>query len=215
MDYAIHQLIKTVDYDGLREALSKNTSLANQGISLDDNPTTAHPLHRICDGVFNGLYSDEEAMRMAAIFLAHGAHVDGEAVRAEEDTPLVAAASLHADAVALLYIESGANIHHAGCHGGTALHWAAWCGRDKLVQRLLASHAEINRLCIAFRSTPLFWGVHGYKFGGENNRHHQLECVRLLLKAGADKSIPNAEGYKPIQLLDPAFDTEMISVLTS
>jgi hypothetical protein len=71
---------------------------------------------------------------------------------------------------------------------------------------------EINKRCIEFKSTPLLWAVHGYKFGGDKNRLHQTECVRLLLEAGADKTIPNADGNKPIELLDKD-DTEMINLL--
>ena len=213
MDHSINELIKAVDYRGLQEALSKNHELANQGIPLDDNPALAHPLHRICDGVFNAMYSDEQAVKMAAIFLAHGAVVDGDPLIRGKDTPLVAAASLHADSVARLYIESGADITHPGCHGGTALHWAAWCGRDKLVKHLLNVNAEIEVRCITFKSTPLFWGVHGYKHGGDQNKSNHMECVRLLLNSGADKSVPNAEGYKPIDILNPAIDQEMISLL--
>lgn len=213
MNHTLKEFIKTVDYNGLQKALTENPSLANQGIPLDDNDALAHPLHRICDGVFHGIYSDDQAAEMATIFLAHGAHVDGDSLRDQKDTPLVAAASLHADAVALLYIERGANIHHGGCHGGTALHWAAWCGRDKVVKRLLDANPEIDRRCIEFKSTPLFWGVHGYKFGGDQNRKNQVECVRLLLKAGADKSIPNADGYKAIEILTADVDAEMINLL--
>jgi uncharacterized protein len=121
MDSAIKTLIQAVNYQALRHALSKDPALANAGIPLDDNPTLAHPLHRICDGVMKGLYTDVEAAEMAKIFLEHGANIDGDPLREKKDTPLVAAASLHADAVALLYIDRGANIHHGGCHGGTAI----------------------------------------------------------------------------------------------
>jgi uncharacterized protein len=212
MDYSLKALVRDVNYKGLQEALTQNPSLANEGISLDDNATTEHPLHRICDGVFHGLYSDEEAAEMAKIFLSHGARVDGNGFKENKDTPLVAAASLQSDAVALLYIDHGANIHHRGCHGGTALHWAAWCGRDKIVTRLLREKPDVNALCVDFKSTPLFWGIHGYKFGGVKNRHNQLECVRQLLHAGADKTIPNFEGYLPVELLG-ADDAELANVL--
>jgi len=213
MDHPLKKFIRTVDIEGLRRALSENSSLANRGIPLDDYETLAHPLHRICDGVFNGEYSDEQAAEMARLFLANGAKVDGDPLRELKDTPLIAAASLQSDAVALLLIEHGANIFHPGCHGGTALHWAAWCGRDKVVKRLLEAKAEINRLCVQFKSTPLFWGVHGYKSGGEKNRNNQVECVRLLLEAGADKSIPNFEGYKPIELLEAQADIEIVNLV--
>ena len=203
MHAEIKSLIDDKNYDKLRAILQENRHLVNEGIPCDDtNPTLAHPLHRICDGVFAKKYTDDEALDMAKIFLEFGANVNGGELIEKKDSPLIAASSLNADKVGILYIDHGANIHHAGCHGGTALHWAAWCGRDVLVKKLIEKRAEINRLCIDFRSTPLFWAIHGYRFGEGQNRHHQIECAKMLLDAGADRSIPNFEGYKPIQLLD-------------
>jgi uncharacterized protein len=196
------KLIETVDLEGIREALSENPALANLGLPVDDqNATLAHPLHRICDGVFNGLYSDAQAAAMAKLFLDHGANIDGFGLVDAKDSPLTAAASLQADEVALLYISKGADIQHRGCHGGTALHWAAWCGRDRVVRRLIEANAEVNRKCIDFQSTPLFWAVHGYTFGGEKNLHHQHACVKLLIEAGAEKNTRNFEGYLVTDLL--------------
>lgn len=197
------ELITNKDYEGIRKALSQNPSLANEGIPFDDaNTTKAHPLHRICDGVFAHSYTDREAVEMAKIFLEYGANVNGNDLTEKSDTPLTAAASLHAEETGLLYIENGADIHHAGCHGGTALHWAAWTGRDQLVNRLLQEGAAVNQRCIDFRGTPLLWAIHGFKNGGEENRLNQLECARLLIAAGADKTIPNIEGDAPLAFLD-------------
>ena len=208
------ELIENIDYEGIRNQLFKNPNLANEGIPCDEiNTTKAHPLHRICDGVFTGKYTDEEAVEMAKIFLEFGADVNGFELVENHDTPLVAAASLHADQVAILYIENGAIIHHAGCHGGTALHWASWCGRDKLVERLIREKAEINKKCIDFKGTPLLWAIHGYKFGGEKNRHNQIECARILLQAGADKKTANIEGATPMEFLDED-DAELIKLLS-
>jgi uncharacterized protein len=191
----IKKLIASLDYEGLRRLLSANPALANKGIAFDEkNPAEAHPLHRICDGVFNGTYSDEQATAIAAIFLEHGAQVNGFGFVQKNDTPLIAAASLHAEKVGMLYTDRGADIHHAGCHGGTALHWAAWTGRENLVAKLIAAGSDIHKKCIDFEGTPLLWAVHGYKFGGSGNRYHQIECVRLLLNAGADKNVTNNEG---------------------
>jgi len=196
------KLIDNKDYNGIEQALSANPHLANEGIPYDDvNTTKAHPLHRICDGVFSGRYSDDEAVIMAKIFLAHGAHINGNELIEKKDTPLVAAASLHADNVGILYIEHGADINHAGCHGGTALHWACWCGRPKLVKKLVEAGAEINRRCIDFKATPLFWAVHGLKNGGSNSMDDTIECVDILLKAGADKTIPNVDANTVFDLL--------------
>lgn len=207
------ELIINKDYEGIKKALSQNPTLANEGIPFDDkNPVKAHPLHRICDGVFAHAYTDKEAVEMARIFLAYGANVDGYTLTEKIDTPLIAAASLCAEEVGILYIENGASIHHAGCHGGTALHWAAWVGRDKLVERLIRGKADIHKRCIDFKGTPLLWAVHGFKHGGMENRHHQVECVRLLIGAGADKTAPNIEGTTPLGFLDEQ-DTELINLL--
>lgn len=149
---------------------------------------------------------------MAKIFLEYGANVNGNEPAEKTDTPLTAAASLHADETGILYIENGADIHHAGCHGGTALHWAAWTGRDQLVSRLLQEGATVNKRCIDFRGTPLLWAIHGFKNGGEENRHNQLECARLLIAAGADKTIPNIDGDTPFEFLDEE-DVEWINLL--
>lgn len=209
----IKSLVDNKNYNELRALLHGNHYLANEGIPYDDkNPTKAHPLHRICDGVFAKKYTDDDAVEMAKIFLEFGADVNGGELVEKKDSPLIAASSLNADKVGILYIDHGANIHHPGCHGGTALHWAAWCGRDVLVEKLIEKSAEINKLCIDFRSTPLFWAIHGYRFGEGQNRHHQVECARMLLDAGADRSIPNFEGYKPIQLLEDT-DKELKALL--
>lgn len=202
MAVSIKKLIDTKDYEGLRQALSTNSTLANAGIPYDGvNTSKAHPLHRVCDGVFSNKYSDEEAVEMATIFLDYGANINGGELVEKHDTPLIAAASLSADKVGLLYIEQGAEINHPGCHGGTALHWAAWCGRPVIVRKLVKMGAPINKRCIDFKSTPLFWAIHGYESGGGKRLQDYLECVKILLDAGANKSIPNKEGMTVFDLL--------------
>ena len=210
----LRRLIERVDLDGINNILHRDPDLANEVLPLNDrNPARAHPLHRICDGVFAGKYSDRDAVEIARIFLSHGARVNGNEVREKADTPLIAAASLRADEVAILYIERGADINHPGTHGGSALHWSSWCGRDRVVARLLEARAEINLRCIDFKATPLAWAIHGYKLGGPDNQYRQVECVRGLLEAGADRNIPNGENLCPVDMLD-ARDTELRHMLT-
>ncbi|MES1213872.1 MAG: ankyrin repeat domain-containing protein [Bacteroidota bacterium] len=199
----IKELIDNKNYEGIRQALKDNPEIANEGIPYDEvNTTKAHPLHRICDAVFSDKITDEEGVEIARIFLEYGANINGNELIEKKDTPLVAAASLHADKVAILFIENGAVINHPGCHGGTALHWSAWCGRDKVVKRLLEEGAEVNKLCIDFKATPLFWAVHGLKNGGKDDVSDYPECVRLFIQYGADKTIPNVDGNTPFSLLD-------------
>ena len=190
MGLSIKKLIDTKDYDGLRLSLSQNPSLANEGIPFDDvNTIKAHPLHRICDGVFSKTYSDEEAVEIAKIFLEFGANINGNELIEKRDTPLLAASSLYAYQVAILYIDNGAELNHPGCHGGTALHWAAWCGRPKVVEKLIQAHADINKKCIDFQGTPLSWAVHSANEGDKKELKGHLECIKMLLEAGANKNI--------------------------
>lgn len=197
----IRDIVFSGNLEALNNLLSVHPELANADFSLPDNPANEHPLHRICDGVFCGYYSEETGLELAKVFITHGTDVNVH--RAEgKDSPLTAACSLHCDQLALLYIRHGALVSHRGCHGGTALHWASWCGRNLLVEELVHLAPDINQRCIDFKSTPLFWAIHGYKFGGKDNRHHQINCARILLDHSADPSIPNFEGYLPKQLLD-------------
>src|SRR3954465_7522412 len=121
-----------------------NPVLADEGITIpfDNKCTTkAHPLHRICDAVFAKKITNEEAIEMAKIFLEFGADIDGEK-KENKDTPLLAASSLHAEQLGIFYIDNGADIFHADKNdGATALHWAAFCGRDKLVKKLITRNA--------------------------------------------------------------------------
>jgi uncharacterized protein len=196
----IRDLIFSGNLHALDAALTADPSRANADISLPDNPATAHPLHRICDGVFSATYPEHIGVQMAKIFLKHGSKLNPRYPDGK-DSPLTAACSLRCDEIALLYIDEGADIHHRGCHGGTALHWAAWCGRDIILKKLMSLNPEINKLCTDFKATPLFWAVHGHRFGGKENFHHQAECARILLEHGADPTIPNLEGTQPAQLL--------------
>lgn len=195
MKNAIKKLIISADYEGLEQVLSQHPGLANEEIPYDEvNTTTAHPLHRICDGVFSKTYTDDQALSMAKIFVTHGAKINGNEMIVEKDTPLIAACSLHADTVALYYIEQGAELNHPGCYGGTALHWAAWCGRPEVVKKLVQAGAAINKTSIKYQSTPLIWALNALKENVSKNAAPFVTCINILLASGADKTIPDADG---------------------
>ena len=183
-------LIENKDYEGIRRSLAVNPKLANEGITIPfDNEckSKAHPLHRICDAVFAKKITDEEAIEIARVFLSHGANINGSIEKIHEDTPLLAAASLHAENLGIFYVENGADIYYADRQdGATALHWAAYCGREKLVEKLIEKNAVIDQRDKSHNSTPLGWAVYPLITGDKTNKHHQVSCIKLLLRSGAD-----------------------------
>lgn len=185
----VKKLIENKDYSGLRQLLSDNPNLANEGITIPFDlmcRTKAHPLHRICDAVFVGKILDADAVNLAKVFLENGANIDGDKSK-NEGTPLLAAASLHAEQLGIFYIDYGADIYQTHKNdGASALHWAAFCGRDKLVERLIRANAAIDQPDKAYNSTPMGWAIHSLQSNDTANQHNQLSCIKLLLKSGAD-----------------------------
>lgn len=199
---SLKKLINNNDLDGIKASISKNPKLCDEIIKWGPLlKNQVHPLHYLCDRVFNGQMDNDLAGQIAQVLIDQGAKIDGYGYEEMEDTPLVAAASLSADGVAMALIEAGADIHHAGCFGGTALHWAAWCGRDQVVSRLLQEEVDLNRRCVTHKSTAFFWAAHGRANAGEHSRNNQVACAKLIKDAGADTSIPNIEGITAKELL--------------
>jgi hypothetical protein len=211
----LFEIISNYDLEGLRKALSANPALANEGVGLPGNSAKGHPLHRICDAVFSKKISDEQAVEIAKILLEYGANIDGYMDRGDNNTPLIAAASLHAEKLGLFYIDHRANIFYAPkSDGATALHWAAFCGRDKLVEKLIEAGAKINQLDTAYHSTPAGWAEYALADSEEDdvNLYNQQECIRLLLKAGTDKSLLAEETIQRLKKLFVA-ESEIIALI--
>src|SRR5689334_24573495 len=98
MHMNINDLVINKDYEGIEQALASNPVLANEGISYDrSNTAKAHPLHRICDRIFSNQITDEQGIEIAKLFLKYGANINGNGFIEKQDTPLLAACSLHAD----------------------------------------------------------------------------------------------------------------------
>lgn len=186
---SVKKLIENRDYSGLKQLLSDYPNLANKGITIPFDlicRAKAHPLHRICDAVFAGKITDSDAVELAKVFLENGANIDGDKNK-HEGTPLLAAASLHAEQVGIFYIDNGADVYYTyKSDGASALHWAAFCGRDKLVESLISANAEIDELDTTHKSTPVGWAIHSLQSNDMGNKHNQLNCIKLLLKSGAD-----------------------------
>jgi ankyrin repeat protein len=216
MNNNLFQLIRDKDFEQLKAVLSTNPRLANEGIPCNDNPNSkkGHPLHRICDFVFAKQITDEEAIQIATILLEFGANIDGYKSLGDNNTPILAAASLHAEKLGIFYIEQGADIFYADkSDGATPLHWAAFCGKDKLVQKLIEAGAHINQLDHSHNSTPLGWAIHSLDSKNSNNSFQQLDCIKILLKAGADKNLLNSKSIQILQTIGKD-DRELAAALT-
>ncbi len=182
-----------------------NPELVNEGLALDNSPNAkkGHPLHRICDAVFGKKITDEEAIEIAKIFLEFGADINGFQSLGDNNTPLIAAASLHAEKLGIFYIDQGADIFYASPNdGATALHWAAYCGRDKLVQKLIGKGARVDQRDSSFNGTPLDWAVHILRSGDTDNLFHQTACIKVLLNAGAELNSDDSEYLKTINFFE-------------
>ena len=185
----VKKLIENKDYSGLKNVLIDYPELANKGITIPFDflcRAKSHPLHRICDAVFTHKIVNDEAVKLAKIFLENGANIDGDKMK-NEGTPLLAAASLHAEQLGIFYIDNGADVYYTYKNdGATALHWAAFCGQDKLVDRLIRANAEIDEPDKEHNSTPIGWAIHSLQLNDIENKHNQLHCIKMLLKSGAD-----------------------------
>lgn len=213
---SVKRLIEHKDHNGLRQLLSDNPNLANKGITIPFDVMCrikAHPLHRLCDAVFSKRMTDEEAIQFAKIFLEFGADIDGDKLK-DEGTPILGAASLHAEQLGIFYIENGADIHYTYQNNGeSALHWASYCGRDKLVDRLIKANASINNLDNTYNSTPLGWAIHSLQSNDKGNKYNQVGCIKLLLKNGADTKKLDKEKYDYLSSLGKD-DLELQNILT-
>ena len=180
----LKRLIEQKDYDGLNRLLLEYPELTNEPIGIPFKSfcrSTAHPLYRICDGVFARKITKNEAIRIAKILLHHGADIDGDKNKGE-GTPLLAAASLHAEHVGIFYIEQGADVHYTQENdGASALHWAAYCGRHQLVKKLISTNVSIDKRDNTYKRTPLGWAIHCLHSNDMGNKHQQLDCIKLLL----------------------------------
>lgn len=187
----LFKLVTQGDLQQLRAALKADPSIANAGVPCSDEQPEmkGHPLHRICDLVFAKVINDERAIEIAKVLLEFGADINGYKSSGDQNTPLIAAASLHAEKLGIFYIEQGADIFYCDHDGATALHWAAFCGRDELVAALIVKGANINQQDKTFNSTPIGWAVHTLTSGDSDNQFQQVNCIHLLLNAGADKAL--------------------------
>jgi len=167
--------------------------LEKQPLSVNDpikwgpgGKNISHPLHFLCDCVFEKYLSEDLALQIAKILLKKGANIDGLKIIGK-DSPLIAACSLYTDQLGAYYLECKPDLYHHGIVHATCLHWAAWTGSNKMVKALLDKRMALEDASNEYKSTPLGWAINGAQNQNLRNKRNQLECVRLLLAAGASK----------------------------
>ena len=92
-------------------------------------------------------------------------------------------------------IEKGLNINQRDVSGRTPLHHAAFTGNELFIVYASSFGAHINAIDNEGK-TPLILTSKGYE------EHRNMECLKKLLLAGADKTIEDKFGMKAIDYLN-------------
>ncbi|KAK0162418.1 hypothetical protein PV327_006195 [Microctonus hyperodae] len=87
-------------------------------------------------------------------------------------------------------VEAGANVNQPDAETVTLLHWAAINNRKEIVKYLIAKGANVNAIGGELASTPLHWAT----------RQGHLLTFTILMKAGADPTLRDSEGFACIHL---------------
>jgi tankyrase len=108
-------------------------------------------------------------------------------------------------------LRAGADVHATNKNGVTALHHAVRFRSPAAVKTLIEHGANVNQACRRNGSTPLHRAATQTGAPGTASRGGAaIEIIRLLMTAGADPSIANKSGKRPI---DYAKDETLRSLL--
>src|SRR5215813_14028280 len=99
----------------------------------------------------------------------------------------------------LRVLKAGADIHEADKNGVTALHHAVRFRSPAAVKTLIEFGANVNQACRRNSSTPLHRATTQTGAPGTAGRNEAAyEIIEFLLAAGADHSLKNKLGKRPI-----------------
>jgi hypothetical protein len=180
----VKSAIRNGDAENLSTLLAEDPTRANVLIRWGgDQKNLTHPLHFVCDMLFQGKLKRGSELPLIDALIRAGADLDFQR-NGNGDTPLIGAASLATEEVGIRLVDAGANPKLLGIFQETALHWAALLGEDRLAQRLIPI-SDIDLKDAKYLSPPVGWAIHGCYENPKGNQGRQRQVVSLLVAAGA------------------------------
>ncbi|XP_011694791.1 PREDICTED: palmitoyltransferase ZDHHC17 isoform X1 [Wasmannia auropunctata] len=102
-------------------------------------------------------------------------------------------------------VEAGADVNQPDSETVTLLHWAAINNRKDIVKYLIAKGAVVDAIGGELASTPLHWAT----------RQGHLSTVVILMRAGADPTLRDSEGFSCIHLAAQFGHTAIVAYLVA
>ncbi|XP_028041893.1 palmitoyltransferase Hip14 [Bombyx mandarina] len=102
-------------------------------------------------------------------------------------------------------VEAGWDVNRPDGETVTLLHWAAINNRRDIIQYLLSKGANVDAVGGELQSTPLHWAT----------RQGHLDATVLLVRAGADPSLRDAEGCACLHLAAQFGHTAVVAYLVA
>ncbi|XP_045487875.1 palmitoyltransferase Hip14 [Pieris rapae] len=102
-------------------------------------------------------------------------------------------------------VEAGWDVNQPDYETVTLLHWAAINNRREIIEYLLSKGAKVDAIGGELQSTPLQWAT----------RQGHLEATVLLVRAGADPTLRDAEGCGSLHLAAQYGHTAVVAYLVA
>lgn len=99
-------------------------------------------------------------------------------------------------------IDAGYNVNERDSETVTLLHWAAINNRKEIMVFLIEKGAEVDAVGGELNATPLHWAT----------RQGHLDAAVILMNAGADPTLRDAEGCSCIHLAAQFGHTALVSI---
>jgi len=116
----------------------------------------------------------------------------------------------NADEVLRLLTNEGVPPSHSNVVGQTALHISALWGTVESMQVLINAGANVDAQNQIAKMTPLHCAIRGTFQSFAETHSRRVQCVKLLLKAGADVKLCDMKGKNAFESIDDAIqETQM------